>query len=82
MYINLLASVFRSLLLFYVINFQLQLPTDPQELPAAYSEIIKTAIEVRTPDLKNELIEKSHAVSPSYLRSFDWKLKVNFYTFK
>jgi len=47
-----------------------------ESLPSEYTDIIKDVLEVRENDLKSELIERTHKVSPAYLKSFDWKVKM------
>ncbi|GFT07240.1 COMM domain-containing protein 8 [Nephila pilipes] len=45
-------------------------------LPQEFSNIFNDCLSVRSSDLKNRLIEKTHEISPAYLQNFDWKLKL------
>ncbi|GFX11507.1 COMM domain-containing protein 8, partial [Trichonephila clavipes] len=45
-------------------------------LPQAFSNALNDCLSVRSSDLKNKLLEKTHEISPAYLHNFDWKLKL------
>ncbi|GFQ67447.1 COMM domain-containing protein [Trichonephila clavata] len=45
-------------------------------LPQDFSNALNDCLSVRSSDLRNKLVEKTHEISPAYLHNFDWKLKL------
>ncbi|KAF8797296.1 COMM domain-containing protein 8 [Argiope bruennichi] len=45
-------------------------------LPQEFQLALNNCLSIRSLDIKNRLIERTHEISPAYLHNFDWKLKL------
>lgn len=46
------------------------------ELPQSYRQLVENCLSIRSTDIRHALVEKTCAISGSYLNDFDWKLKL------